>query len=463
MNTIFRILFVLVIGSFMSCAESSGKKKDDKNPTNTENTGNIDGGNSEDTNTGNNGYCQCDDAKDPCCQSDACHFEPEGVVCDDLYETQKTCPEDSPVCGGTVSVRHRQRLCSGDHFGCFGEVSPWTEWQVDTTCKAHETCAVTTDQTDGGTTNGKRVSAPESCAIPFGQKICFSGHLLKDCPAAGCPDPPPSMTESATFLNVGSSVPGEVVLLELNVPPRFIGSADPFFDIYGELRHGGKAVNFYNQYQSKSDLMNYNIVKSWRIPHFFAEVMNGEWELYLEDRAYSNAAGGLLGRVNTNLTQWCLTFIEPGTWPKVATGTWESKGAANGIIGIDVDNTGSRFEMQITDIVKADTDTPTLCTSFDVDYPAELAIVLRTTGQTIQIKQRGDETIEESYPLTALQGQWLTGRYQLQIENSSTIGDIPNLNAWSINLGEPCDLPASNIGLDPGPDPQPDAGADSGQ
>lgn len=82
------------------------------------------------------GACPCDCNSGSCC--DGCDFRPANFVCLADADYEFGCLGNS--CGGDVSVRYRDQLCSGVSNSCTGGFTPWGPEQVADACTNEETC-----------------------------------------------------------------------------------------------------------------------------------------------------------------------------------------------------------------------------------------------------------------------------------------------------------------------------------
>ena len=90
--------------------------------------------------------------------------------------------------------------------------------------------------------------------------------------------------------------------------------------------------------------------------------------------------------------------------------------------------------MQIIDLVKVESGTPSLAMNISHSAPTSIKIELTAAdGTTYLVKSQSASTIPTTYSLSGLSSAWLTGRYQLSVVDY-TEGGSGSVNSWSINL-----------------------------
>ncbi len=80
-------------------------------------------------------YCDC--MAGECC-SDGCDFDDVNTACE-FDNAEYGCPNGTDP-GADVSVRTRDRYCSGDSASCSGNYGPWSGWSVADNCTDSEHC-----------------------------------------------------------------------------------------------------------------------------------------------------------------------------------------------------------------------------------------------------------------------------------------------------------------------------------
>ncbi len=396
-----------------------------------------------DTDSDADADCSCSDPEQPCCHADGCHYEKEDVVCDEEHLVEYSCPDNNAVCGATMLVRRQEQLCSGNAYGCFGETTDWGEWEEatdeDHKCEAFETCQEVEPEEDGDESEAQCVTAHDKCPVDFGNQICFVGDKMPDCESTDCSADPITMDLTETLLSVGEGKPGEAVILTITTVKRgtLLVISKPMNDIVATLSHNGKTADFYNKYNGIEKALaippGYILPTEWNLPHFFGEDMYGEWKLHFEDHGMSGDPSGMLP---LNVTEWCLTFVDPETTDdSTTTGEWLSPAKGQIFGAFTTDPSETAFQFMIRDYVRIGNTAPVLYLDTAHNSTSEdMSIALITAnGTTYPIKEMDVGTIPYETELTGLMGTWLTGRYQLNVANRSSLdGRIEN---WSINVG----------------------------
>jgi subtilisin-like proprotein convertase family protein len=441
-----RLQYLFVIAFvFAACAGSGKEKSNNEEPqdaggdadTDTDSDTDTDTDSDSDTDTDadsdSDSDCECEGEPPdrPCC--DGCHFLNITEVCDKEYNEEFRCADDKPECGSVIQVRYQPRMCSGEAYGCFGKDGEWGEWEEYQVCQSFEKCS------ESGSTDVSCESDITNCPVAFGDKVCLAGGTMEDCPVDGdCPTPLPTLLESVELDDVGGGAKGSVVLLEINTPARgsFTNDALPYSDILATLTHDGKTVPFYNRYDSdrvaNPVFEKYKFVSQWYLPQYWGDELSGKWELFFEDYG----PGGDGSKIPFNLTEWCLTFLDPAQTEEIHKGVWAALPKATGLVDPSFGSTFHNFELQIDDIAKADTESVVLILDIDSDTPTGVGIELVTAdGTNIVIKTTNEDSIAGTYQLDGLSGEWLSGRYQLRVSDSS-FTSVTKVNAWGIGLGE---------------------------
>ena len=413
--------------------------------TDTDTDGDTDTDSDTDSETGTGPECECFNADLDCC--DGCYWNDTDYACDPAKEVDYGCASGN--CGGVILVRYKAQYCPGTMGSCIGDVDEeFGDWHDAGPCGDNEVCV------GGGDAGPVGCDIDlETCPIGFGDRVCMAGGLLDDCGLVGCPDPLPSHTEDISVADFGA---GEVVRLEIYTNQRGTGIFNPgmpFDDILATFSHDGATVaEFYNNYEGVESAPGpvYNFPADWYLPHFWGEEMGGDWQLWMEDSAYS----GLLSPLPFDITEWCVTFVEPGTISIETEGTWD---AAD--VGSIAFATTEQYEMQINDIVDATGQYVWLDIDLDAVEPTDIALGLRASdGTDIVLKAASETTIEDSYLIEGMGTDWVTGRWAIRIIHSGTTSTVAaTLSSWAIRVGD--EAPDTDAGVDGGMD----AGADAGK
>ncbi len=474
MKCAFKCALAFALASLAGCAESMDgyrtdlgtETKDDSSDDGQtgKDTSTVDGSTDDatgtvddpSTNPGGEDTLACPSDDDPCCQDG--RILPDTAICDPQADVQYSCQGDS-ACGSAIYARYKTRYCSGANWVCTGEKGAWGEWEEHQACESAQRCQELAEPEEEGGGVGREseiacVPDVESCPVDFAQTVCFNdGWVMDDWPTEDeVPAVLPSMTVSADLSGLGV---GEVVEMELYVTNRNALAtsfgAVTFFDIEATITHDGITVPFYNGYDSNLifPLENgYSFQKNWVLPHFWGSDMAGRWTLKFTDRAYSAPFRKF------KLNKWCLRFRDPDVSEKKT--TMEAKRLLAGIKR-DLTFGTTKVELQSDDIVQVGTQNPKLCLALAHADPTDVAVSLvAANGSVYEVKLKDSEVIPEEVELLGLEGEWLTGRYQLAITSESYAMENQILG-FSINYGVACNLPDV-----PQPDTDPDSESDTG-
>jgi len=426
---------VLLIG-LSSCAESKeGDPVDTGADTDADTDTDTDADSDSDSDSDTDTDCDCSSAALSCC--DGCNFYGPEHICDSDVETLYTCA-DGEACGDAVLLKYRARYCTGDNSSCTGEISDdLLDGGVFDDCGTNGTC---TASLDAGT--AECALDLETCPIGFGDRICWTGGTLSDCGSlmAECAAPYPTLDEALTPANFGT---GEVVKLEVTATthggPLVEGS---FSDTLMTVSHGGVEASVFNYNHGIQNTTNIvGFPAAFYLPQFTGLEMGGEWTIHFEDHAFANLATGPQA---TNMTEICLSFLDPATTSAVTSGVWSAPASGVGTISTSYFST-SIHDMQIDDIVDATGQTPWLeleVTGSISDYDIDL---IAADGTLVPIKLAGETEVPTATLLDSLTSNWLTGRWSLVFYNGVSTA---TLTSWAIHLGD--EPPAEDAGVDDG-------------
>jgi len=373
-----------------------------------------------DADTDSDAECTCFSAALPCC--DGCYFYGTDHVCDPQYEVRYSCA-DAPSCADEILVASKARSCSGTTVLCDGDVdSELGAPTISETCGNNEVCLEVEDE---GTAECQL--DPVTCPVGFGDRICWPGGTLPDCGTlmTECLEPYPELDEVYEVAELGV---GAVVKLEITASDHggFVAPGS-FTDTLMTVTHGttvASVFNYYHGIQVSSYVAGFPPV--WYLPHFSGQEMGGVWTVHFEDHAYNN----LMTEQPTEMTEICVTFLDPATTAPVSEGEWISEA-----IG-EVETSpyaAAMFEMQIEEIVDVSGQTPWLeldVTPLDAHVSIDL---IGADGTIITVKTEFEDEVPTAVLIEDLMSDWLTGRWSLvftYLDYTETV----TLNGWSIHL-----------------------------
>jgi subtilisin-like proprotein convertase family protein len=258
----------------------------------------------------------------------------------------------------------------------------------------------------------------------WGVPVCGTGTTIPD---RG------SYTDTVT---VGGSLGTFYVMqLDIAIADRVIlGIELPFEDLVVKLTNPtGVERTFWKNFYSDDVggfVPDYGFPATWEFPVWWGTGVDGLWALEIDDTE--------LTLRTTTLTSWCLTPIDPATHAShPIDATVRACATDTGSIA-DCDMTtpdcpgDTYFEMQVADIVR-DTGTPTLDLTHTHPRTRELTIVLTSAnGYEHTLWDRSSGTMPSSFTLTGMTGEWITGRYQLHVQDHEETR-TGSITAWCLN------------------------------
>ena len=382
----------------------------------------TDGDSDADSDSDSDSDCQCTSTNSACC--DGCYFLGTDQLCDSDYEALYECAGGG-TCGDEVLLKYRPRYCSGYEALCTGEVgAELIEDGVFETCGANETCVEGTDTATCGLDL-------ETCPIGFGDRVCLDPGQLAECGTAFNPTCTVFPTFDRTFTPATFGT-GEVVKLEVTTSDHGGAAASgTFADILMTVTHGSTVASVYNYYQGDST-GGYTVgfPPVWHVPQFWGEEMGGEWTIHFEDHLYN----GLMAAQPTDITELCITLLDPATTTPMTSGDWEATSTGSIVTayyGTMLEATAP-FEMQIDDIVDATSQTPWLEMDISGDASTFAIDLTAPDGQVIAIKSEFDTEVPSAFELDSLTADWLTGRWSLVFSVGT---GTATLAGWAIHLG----------------------------
>ncbi|MBN1769689.1 MAG: proprotein convertase P-domain-containing protein [Deltaproteobacteria bacterium] len=267
------------------------------------------------------------------------------------------------------------------------------------------------------------------------------GLPVCDTTAATLPDHP--MLGGATSISRSVTLPalgnGRVVRLELTIPSRRMSSVIPvpFDDLRASLRSpDGTTRTFWFHFQGDTSGMmgDYQFFTPWDLPIWWDRPVGGTWTLTLQD----DVRTGLVSAVDTQLTAWCLTPVDPATHATTDTGAplRACDSSSHAISDYDCDSGSScehpvTFQLQVTNLVRA-SGTPSLVLETTHADVSQLRVeLIGADGSETVVWNRGAGPLPASLALSAMTGAWMTGRYQLEVTDM-VAGTTGSLSRWCI-------------------------------
>jgi subtilisin-like proprotein convertase family protein len=254
--------------------------------------------------------------------------------------------------------------------------------------------------------------------------ICGSGTTISD---RG------RYTDSVTIPSLGTV---RVMRLDIDIADRRImGIEIPFDDLVVTLSSPGGVdrqlwTNFYSD-DTGGFFPNYGFPSRWDIPVWWLTSVGGAWDLEIDDTALTLSS--------TTLTSWCLTPLDPSIHSStvigsrlvhVATDTGSVPDCDTSVSPPDCPGVGI-FETQVDDIIQA-TGTPELQLSISTSRWSDLRVVLTgADGSQSVVHNRSSTSPGSVIPLPLMAGEWMTGRYQLRVEDHVD-GTTASVTSWSI-------------------------------
>jgi subtilisin-like proprotein convertase family protein len=246
----------------------------------------------------------------------------------------------------------------------------------------------------------------------WGVAVCGSGTTIPD---RG------SYTDSVTIPALGRVL---VMQLDIVIADRALfGIEIPFDDLQVALTspYSGMSRTFWKNFNSDDAggmLPDYGFPVTWEIPVWWDTPVGGTWTLDIRDTE--------LTLRTTTLTSWCLTPLDPSLHSSTPIhSTMRLCATDTGRIP-DCDLTSSPtvcpgegvFEMQVTDIVHQDTGAPSLELAHTHPRSQELTVILvSANGYEHTLWDRATGSMPSSFSLTGMTGEWITGRYQLRVQD----------------------------------------------
>jgi subtilisin-like proprotein convertase family protein len=258
----------------------------------------------------------------------------------------------------------------------------------------------------------------------WGVPVCGVGYTFVDTGA---------YTDWVTIADLGAV---RVMQLDIVINDRsFFGMEIPFDDLVVSLESPtGVERTFWKGFYSDDTgglFPNYAFPSTWLIPAWWLSSVGGTWTLRIDDTELSG-----IPAVSTTLASWCLTPVDPATHASTAIGaTLNACSSDTGSIR-DCDSSGTCpgvtvFEMQVGDIIQA-TGTPTLSYTASHSDPSQLTIEFTSAnGYTQTLWSGGSGAPPSSFALTGMTGEWMTGRYQLRVEDD-TDGGTGSVSSWCV-------------------------------
>lgn len=269
------------------------------------------------------------------------------------------------------------------------------------------------------------------------------GVPVCDTTAATLPDRPlvggaTSLTRSVTLPALGD---GRVVRLEIAIPPRRISSVIPvpFDDLRASLRSpDGTTRTFWFHFQGDASgtLGDYHFFTPWDLPVWWDRPVGGTWTLTLQDDVHT---GLLTSAVDTQLTSWCLTPLDPAGHAAIDTGAAlrACDSSSHAISDYDCSSGSScehpvTFQLQVTNLVRASA-TPAIVVETTHPDVSQLRIeLIGADGSEAVVWNRGAGPLPASLPLSTMTGAWMTGRYQVKVTDLVE-GTTGALTRWCIH------------------------------
>lgn len=269
------------------------------------------------------------------------------------------------------------------------------------------------------------------------------GVPVCDTTAATLPDRPliggaTSISRSVTVPSLGD---GRVVRLEIMIPPRHISSVIPvpFDDLRASLRSpDGTTRTFWLHFQGDVSGMlgEYHFFTPWDLPVWWDRPVGGTWTLTLQDDTHT---GVLMSAVDTQLTSWCLTPLDPARFATTDTGAAvrACDASSHAISDYDCSSGGScehpvTLEMQVTDLVRASGAPAVVIETTHPDVSQLRVDLIGADGSEAVVWNRGAGPLPASIPLSAMTGAWMTGRYQIRVTDMVE-GTTGSLTRWCIH------------------------------
>jgi hypothetical protein len=139
----------------------------------------------------------------------------------------------------------------------------------------------------------------------------------------------------------------------------------------------------------------------------------------------------------TTISSWCLTPLDPALHASAPIGARLDHVATDTGAVPDCDMTTPDcpgdwwFETQVSDIIRS-TGTPTLELTLSHADWSQLRIVVTGAGGTEDVVwNRGTGTPPSTFPISGMAGSWMTGRYQLLVEDHVE-GVTGSVTRWAI-------------------------------
>jgi subtilisin-like proprotein convertase family protein len=240
-----------------------------------------------------------------------------------------------------------------------------------------------------------------------------------------------------TLPSLGS---GRVVRLEITIPTRrFLMISMPFDDLRASLRSpDGTTRTFWFHFDgdTSGSLGDYQFFTPWNLPIWWDRPVGGVWTLTLQDDVNT---GGFTS-LDTVLSSWCLTPLDPGAYATTDTGAplRACDSSSHSISDYACDSDGANcehpvtFQLQVTDLVRASA-TPSIVLETTHPDVSQLRVALiGADGSESTVWNRSAGPFPASIPLSLMAGGWMTGRYQVQVTDM-VAGSTGSLTRWCIH------------------------------
>jgi subtilisin-like proprotein convertase family protein len=259
----------------------------------------------------------------------------------------------------------------------------------------------------------------------WGVPVCTTGRSIVD---RG------SYSGSITLPSLGTFYVMELAI-EID-DRRVVGVEIPFDDLVVSLASpGGTERVFWKNFTSDDTGLvfpNYAFPDTWTLPVWWGTSVGGSWTLEIDDTKISLSP--------TNLARWCLTPIDPAVHAShVYSTTLDACATDTGAIP-DCDMTTPdcpgdvTFEMQVDDLVKQVTGSPTLELRISHSSPSDLRIVFtEANGRVETLWDRSSGSLPSTFTLAGMAGDWATGRYQLLVEDHVE-GTRGSVTSWCVRF-----------------------------
>ena len=280
---------------------------------------------------------------------------------------------------------------------------------------------------DGSVDDG---TVDDGGVVAWGTPICdTTGGVLADASLFGTP------TNMSLSLVVPSLGNGRVMRLDITIPVRRFIVELPFNDLEVTLTPPsgtGAARTFWYHFDGPGG----DFMSPWYFPVWWDAPVAGTWTISFKDVMRSG-----LSPVNTTVSNWCLTPLDPAAYATTNTGaainacTSPSDSITDYCYMDDPDPCTEHpisSEVQVNDLVRAGS-APSVTLGITHGAWNQLQIdLIAANGTTTRIWNRLPGPPAGPISVPSLNGVWLTGRYQLYIVDKVE-GTTGTLNSWCIS------------------------------